>query len=115
MSSTDEVTEQRREPRVPRREAVHIQITSGGPGSAVLHCQTEDISATGFKVHTAAPIAQGHILELLIEVDGDGKRYVLVAETRWCRAAEPGFQSGFELLDAEHSDIEPWRALFGAG
>ncbi len=112
MSGTDDIPEQRRERRVPRREAVHIQITSGGPSATVLHCETEDLSATGFKVRTDGPVAAGHILELLIEVDGDGKRYVLVAETRWCRPAQDGYHAGFELLDAEHSDIEPWRALF---
>ncbi|MBI2381337.1 MAG: PilZ domain-containing protein [Gammaproteobacteria bacterium] len=108
----------RREARFPRQEAIHIQIVSAGAGgrtaAEVMHCRTEDISATGFKVLSDAPIEAGRILELLIEVEGQAKRYLLVAEARWCRPEGAGYASGFELLDADHGDLGPWRVLFEA-
>lgn len=114
-----ETPNQRREPRFARREAIHIQIVSAGvvgqAAAQVLHCRTEDISATGFKVLSEAPIEAGRILELLIELEGSAKRYLLVAETRWCRPEGGAWATGFELLDADHGDLAPWQALFASG
>lgn len=116
-SAPGDLPNQRREARFLRQEAIHIQILSSDPGgqaaAQVLHCRTEDISATGFKVLSDAPIEAGRILDLLIEVQGLPKRFLLVAEARWCRPEGDGYASGFELLDADHGDLGPWRALFG--
>lgn len=112
----NETSDKRREARLPRRDAIHIQILAAdlaGAGPAqVVHCRTEDVSATGFRVCTEGAILAGTILDLLIEVDGDPRRYLLIAEARWCRPEGEGHAVGFELLEAEHSDIGPWRALF---
>jgi len=109
-------TDKRRAARFLRREAIHIQIVSAGAAgegpAQVVHCRTVDVSATGFKVVTDAPIDAGRVLDLLIEVDESRKRYLLVAETRWCRPEEGAWAAGFELLDAENSDFAPWQALF---
>lgn len=113
-----EYQEKRSAERVARHDTIHIQILSadsgGGAGAEVVHGQTDDVSAAGFKLRTDRPIEPGLILDLLIEVGGEPRRYLLVAEVRWCRPEGDGFSAGFALLDAAHSDIVPWRQLFPA-
>ncbi|WP_144395495.1 PilZ domain-containing protein [Pleionea sediminis] len=109
--------ESRKEQRVDKQETVFIEIlaTSAESDSGlVVKCATQDISRTGIKVNSNFPITVGAYLELLIDFESTAARFLLTGEVKWCRQidSEPTYECGFELLEAEHSDIQLWQAQF---
>jgi hypothetical protein len=111
--------ELRRENRIDREETVFIEVLSASPNerdALVVRCSTRDISRSGIKVTSNYPITVGVILELLVDFNSDSVKYLLTGEVKWCHqvSSEPTYLCGFELIDAEHSDIQLWRELFEA-
>ncbi|WMS88391.1 PilZ domain-containing protein [Pleionea litopenaei] len=112
-----EKLELRGEQRVVREEVVFIEVLSSSvndENGLVVKCTTADISRRGIKVSTNYPIDVGAYLELLIDFNQDSLKYLLTGEVKWCNQidSEPTYHCGFELLDAEHSDIKLWQELF---
>ncbi len=110
-------TELRKENRVDREETVFIEVLSASveeSNALVVQCSTRDISISGLKVTSNYPITVGVILELLVDFNNESVKYLLTGEVKWCNQidAEPTYFCGFELIDAEHSDIRLWRELF---
>jgi len=100
-----ENNELRKEHRVPKQESVYIEVLTSSSKSdkgLVVECSTHDISPSGIKVRSHYPIKQGSL------------KYLLTGEVKWCNQLndEPTYNCGFELVDAEHSDIKLWRELF---
>lgn len=108
---------QRQEPRLARDDAIHIQVRQGAtvpPQSAlVLHVNTRDISASGFNAACNMALTHGTVLDVVIELRGDGKPFLLTAEVRWCKPhPDGGYAAGFVITDAIGSDYEAWRSHF---
>jgi hypothetical protein len=108
---------QRQEPREPRDDAIHIQVRHGAgmppQPPLVLHVCTRDISAHGFNASSNMALTIGTVLDVLIELQGNGKPYLLTAEVRWCRPlAADNFSAGFAVIDALGSDYAAWQARF---
>ncbi|NVJ51361.1 MAG: PilZ domain-containing protein [Gammaproteobacteria bacterium] len=112
-----EKVELRGESRVERQETVFIEVLASSANEdngLVVKCSTADISPGGLKVTSNYPIDVGAFLELLIDFDQESLKYLLTGEVKWCRQIDsvPTYHCGFELLEAEHSDIKLWRELF---
>lgn len=110
-------TELRKENRIEREETVFIEVLSASveeSNALVVQCSTRDISLQGLKVTSNYPITVGVILELLVDFNQESVKYLLTGEVKWCNQidSEPTYHCGFELIDAEHSDIHLWRELF---
>ena len=109
--------ENRSESRLAREETVFIEVLSSSvndDNGLVVKCSTCDISRSGIKVTSNYPIAVGAFLELLIDFGDANQKYLLTGEVKWCKQidSEPTYLCGFELLEAEHSDIKLWCQLF---
>ena len=110
-------TNQRQEPREERDEAVHIQVqqapASGDTAALVLHANTRDISASGFNALSNIALLPNTLLDVVIEIAGDGQPYLLSAEVRWCQPQADGeFAAGFAIIAASGRDQEAWQARF---
>jgi hypothetical protein len=109
--------ENRAEARVEREEPIFIEVLSASGArkgdNVTLQCTTRDISPNGLKITTNFPIINNAILELLINLQSGGYKFLLTGEVRWVRKmSEDCYLAGFELIEAEHSDIKQWREMF---
>ncbi|TQV76907.1 PilZ domain-containing protein [Aliikangiella marina] len=109
--------EYRRDERMSREEKIFIEILSASSGgesdSVLLECTTKDISKSGLKVESEYPFILGAILELLISFESGGYKFLLTGEVKWFEEVAKGrYLAGFELLEAEHSDIMLWQNMF---
>ncbi|MFN4292380.1 MAG: PilZ domain-containing protein [Permianibacter sp.] len=104
--------DKRESQRWARRERAYIQLLFDDGGA--VRVQTEDISAGGFRAALAAPLPEGSILHVVIELSSSQSRYLLAAEVRWCRELTAGhYHVGFSLLDARGTDYEAWQQFAG--
>jgi exoribonuclease II len=101
--------ERRKDERQERSTQVNFELTfKNEAGHAVKQrCETLDISKSGLRVHLSCQLPVGFITELCIE-NNKGQLMLLYAEVRWCKQAGQDYECGFELLDAEHSDLAYW-------
>ncbi|MCO7225318.1 PilZ domain-containing protein [Pleionea sp. CnH1-48] len=107
----------RKENRYRREELVFIEVLSSSAeqhDGLIVKCSTRDISATGLKVQSSYPLKVNSLLELLVEFKDDSSRFLLTGEVRWCDQIDdmPTYLCGFEIIEAEHSDIHSWRTQF---
>ncbi len=111
--------EKRRHVRLPLESRVFIELLAPSPGgeepAEIALCQTEDVSRRGFRVELGTELQRGAILQIGVDLPGAEETLHLAAEVRWCGAVEdspePRWAAGFELLDAEGTDLELWQAL----
>lgn len=108
---------QRQEPRLARHDPIHIQIQHGSsapPQPAVLlHADTRDISSNGFNARSNRPLQVGTLLDVLIELRGNGKPFLLTAEVRWSQPQANGEHAvGFAIVDAVGTDYQAWQQQF---
>lgn len=105
--------EKRIEPRIDQQTTVFIEVCSASfdnsePASVVI-CHSLDLSANGLQVKMDQAVAIGTILRICAEFsDGEDPLY-LVGETKWVKADGNYFAIGFELYDAENTDIAGWK------
>lgn len=109
--------EYRKDQRQHREEKIFIEILSASSGgdsdSVLLECTTKDISKSGLKVQSEYPFILGAILELLLSFESGGYKFLLTGEVKWFEEAGKGeYLAGFELIEAEHSDIMLWQNMF---
>jgi len=109
--------ESRKDERHPREEKIFIEILSASAGSAddsvMLECTTRDISKSGLKILSEYPFINGAILELLVNFESGGYKFLLTGEVKWFEEVGKGqYLAGFELIEAEHSDIFVWQNMF---
>lgn len=113
------MTEQRKHLRLPTESRTFIELLSPLMGKSdsgrLVTCTCINISRGGLQVVMAEQVTVGAILQIGIELPGAAKPLYLAGEVRWCRANEDDrenpWAAGFELLNAEHSDIEQWIEL----
>jgi PilZ domain len=113
----EETPERRAGQRIPRRESVSIQLwlsRAGQPGHPrVVAGETMDLSVRGLRLRIAEPVESDRILDLCVDVKDHPKRFLLTAETRWCRhdMGNGGYQVGLLIYDGEGTDYREWCAL----
>ncbi len=109
------IADRRREQRLSQQTTIFVEVCSAEPGSAdqarVIICSSLDISASGIQVQMDHPVPVGSILRLCADFGSQREPLYLVGETKWLSQEEELYNIGFELLDAENSDISEWQQL----
>lgn len=108
MSDSDE---RRTETRVNQETTFFVEIYAGedSEDSKVIICNSLDISANGIQLQMDTNIPVGSILRICADIDREEKELYLVGEVRWVAPEEGHFNIGFELYDAENTDISGWK------
>jgi hypothetical protein len=109
--------EQRKHQRKSRQEKIFIELLSASDDTeddnVLIECTTSDISFNGLKIASSCPFIVDSILELLINFESGGYKFLLTAEVKWLeKINDDKFVAGFELINAEHSDYLVWQNMF---
>ena len=107
----------RKDQRLDRQENLYIELLSASEedskDNVLIECTTKDISSTGLQIVSDNPFILNSILELLINFESGGYKFLLTAEVKWLQRIEGnGYIAGFQLIDAEHSDFVVWQKMF---
>lgn len=111
-SSADKSHERRSELRLDEQATIFLEVMSAAVDegdAAVVICNSLDLSANGIQVAMDDEIAVGSILRLGVELGSDCEALYLVGEARWVRRDGDQYLIGFELYDAENTDIADWK------
>jgi len=103
--------EKRIHARRERQSEAHFTLSflDAGGDQKKITCHTLDVSKGGFRVGMNEELPVGFISEFCLESE-KGQMMLLYAELRWCRKTDLGFECGFQILDAENSDLSHWMA-----
>ena len=104
---------QRSETRVNRETTFYVEVYTGETQdidhTKVIVCNSLDISAGGIALQMDRPLPVGSILRLCADVERSENVLYLIGEVKWVRAEEQYYNLGFELYDAEDSDLSDWK------
>jgi hypothetical protein len=110
VTKTDE---QRSESRINQAATIFVEIFSSDEDDSaspqVIICNSIDISANGLQIQMDQDVAVGSILRLCVDMNSDEKEIYLVGEAKWVVPCDKRFNIGFELYDAENTDILGWK------
>lgn len=112
-------SERRSESRIDEKTTVFIEICSASfdqsaPANVIM-CHSLDISANGIQVQMDREVAVGTILRICAEFgQSDEQTLYLVGETKWVRPEGDVFNIGFELYEAEDTDIAGWKYVIAS-
>jgi hypothetical protein len=115
---SDQVQNERRDgPRIPRKEAVSVELRAADPDGPVtpqvVATETMDVSADGLRMILPHPVVPDCLFEMCVQVEGDPRPFLLTGESRWCRPAGGGrYEAGFRIHDGVGTDYSAWSALF---
>jgi len=107
----------RKHERIRSSETIFIELLSPsveGHEGEVVRCKTSNISTNGLRAQVGRELIIGAILQVGIDLKGAQDTLYLAAQVIWCQPDEknPGsWSAGFELLNANDSDIETWRGV----
>jgi len=105
---------QRSETRVIRETTFYVEIYSGEAGdidrTKVIICNSLDISAGGIQLQMDRALPVGSILRLCADIERSENVLYLVGEVKWIKAQDDIYNLGFELYDAEDSDLGDWKS-----
>jgi hypothetical protein len=112
--------EKRRHQRLNFEGTIFIELVAPGMGShdgEVVRCTTIDISRSGLRVRLDRELTVGAILQIGVDLTNKEETLYLAGEVKWCgreESVEESWLVGFELMNANDSDIEIWRAALAA-
>jgi Tfp pilus assembly protein PilZ len=108
-------SERRTETRIDEAATVFIEVCSASFDNAtpanVILCNSIDLSANGIQVQMDQEVAVGSILRICAELHDTKEALYLVGETKWVKPEGDAFNIGFELYDAENTDIIGWKKI----
>jgi len=115
------VDEQRKHLRLPVASRVFIELVAPGlaeddPGE-IATCRTLDVSRGGLRVSLDRELTVGAILQIGVEWPDAEDTLYLAGEVKWCRELPTGqhrWSAGFQLMNADNSDITSWTSLLSA-
>lgn len=110
--------ERRTETRLYQQTTIFIEVCSANfdndEPAQVIICNSVDISANGIQVQMDESVAMGAILRLCAEFASGKDPIYLVGEVKWVSKQQQGFNIGFELFDAEGTDIIEWKNIIAS-
>ncbi len=114
----DNIENRRNELRLKEKATVFVEIRSASfdneaPANIII-CNSIDISASGIQVEMDKPVAVGSVLRIGAELSGVKQALYLVGEAKWIKPKGNNFAIGFELYDAENTDIDGWKEIIAA-
>lgn len=113
----NENQERRRELRRNAETTVFIEYYANGKENEeaqIILCSSLDISRNGVQIQLDTELPKGTILRIGIDSEELEKPLFLVGEVKWTRVEGDVVNTGFELFDAEETDISRWQHLFEA-
>ena len=115
MSTTHE---RRTEARLVEKTTVFVEVCSAefdnSEPASVIVCNSIDLSANGMQVEMDQPVPVGSVLRLCAELHNGDQALYLVGEVKWIKQHSDGFKIGFELYEAENTDITGWKEIITA-
>ncbi|MCB1704785.1 MAG: PilZ domain-containing protein [Halioglobus sp.] len=110
--------EQRKYLRLPLECTTFIELLSPRLGQSesgkMVRCSTINVSRGGLQVILAEPLTVGAILQIGVDLPNWADTLYLAAEVRYCQPSNNAQQpwiAGFQILNANDSDVERWVAL----
>ena len=107
--------ERRSETRINEQTTIFIEVCSANFDNSspakVIICNSLDISANGIQVQMDEEVAIGTILRICAQSPNSDHDLYLVGETKWIKPEDDHFNIGFELYEAEDTDIASWKEL----
>ena len=110
--------QKRKHLRLPVESTTFIELVSHELGETkagdIVMCKTLDISRSGLQVTTAQEMQLGAILQIGVDLPGSKDTLYLAGQIRWCKpngSEQQPWTVGFQLLNADNSDIDRWEAL----
>lgn len=107
----------RKHERLPSTETIFIELVSSsadGHKGEVVRCKTSDISVNGLRAQVGKELILGAILQVGIDLQEAQDTLYLAAQVIWCKRDKNNpshWSAGFELLNANDSDIKIWRKV----
>lgn len=107
----------RKHERLPSTETIFIELVSSsadGHKGEVVRCKTSDISVNGLRAQVGKELILGAILQVGIDLQEAQDTLYLAAQVIWCKPDKNNpshWSAGFELLNANDSDIKIWRKV----
>ena len=112
------MAEQRKHLRLSVESTIFIELMSpraGQSGSGhVVTCKSLDVSRGGLQVALDEALTVGAILHIGVDLPGAKDTLYLAGEVRWClprKTEQKGWIAGFQILNADNSDVESWITL----
>lgn len=106
-------TDKRSEIRVSEETTFFVEIHSQNDDESndtkVIVCNSLDISANGIQLQMDTEVPTGSILRICADLKPGQKELYLVGEVRWIEKEDDHYNIGFELYDAENTDISGWK------
>ena len=111
--------EQRRKHlRLPVESATFIELVSPRVGHSesgrLVTCKSLNVSRGGLQVSLGEELTVGAILHIGVDLPGSQDTLYLAGEVRWClknNNEQHPWIAGFQILNADDSDIDRWVAL----
>lgn len=111
LSSNDK----RSEFRLKENVTIFVEICSAAHDNSspanIIICHSLDVSANGILVEMDQAVAVGSILRLCVDIHGTEHAIYLVGEAKWVEQQGSSYNVGFELYEAENTDIVDWKQL----
>ena len=105
----------RSETRLDEKVTIFVEVCSDSTNKSspenIIICSSMDISANGIQVKMDEKVPIGSVLRLLAEVPYKDQALHLIGEVKWIVEENHQFNIGFELYDAENTDIIGWKSL----
>lgn len=104
--------ERRIEHRVQERATIFLELLSEAEDeteASVIICNSVDLSANGIQVQVDEAVAIGSILRLVADFSNHSDPIYLIGEVKWASESRGQHFIGFELYDAENSNIIGWK------
>jgi hypothetical protein len=106
--------ERRVDERTVSSERLFVQVTASEEPDlvgATFSCYALDVSASGLRIVSEAPIPEGSKLDLWVDSTRRPGKYFLTSDVRWTQASNDGdCFMGIELQESPTTDFHQWRA-----
>ena len=112
-------SDKRKHQRLSQEETIFIELASAGLGddeAKIALCKSVNISHNGLRVRINHELTVGAILQIGVELTNAKDTLYLAAQVIWCerdQESDNAWSAGLELMNANDSDIEIWRAVLG--
>jgi PilZ domain len=110
--------ERRGESRLLEKTTVFVEVSSAefdnSEPANVIVCSSFDLSPSGMQVEMDHEVPVGSILRICAELNDVDQALYLVGEVKWATQEDDIYKIGFELYDAENTDISGWRNVIDA-
>ena len=110
--------QRRKDLRLPIESTTFIELLSPRLGQSesgkMITCSTMNVSRGGLQVILSEELTVGAILQIGVDLPNAPDTLYLAGEVRWClpnNDEQHPWMAGFQILNADDSDIETWVAL----